>query len=181
MAYGIALVDWAMLAVLLVSLVLGAVRGLVQELVSLLGWVLAFVLARYWGASLGEVLPMGNASAPLRLAAGFAVVFVLTVFTAALLGWLARRLLVAVGMSAADRALGALFGGIRGLLLLLALVLVVGMTPLRAAPAWQVSVGVAWLSVVLKGLKPVLPEQFGRYLSACVESSALPATRPSIS
>jgi membrane protein required for colicin V production len=35
---------------------------------------------------------------------------------------------------------------------------------LKTTEWWQASQGAAWSSTVLKGLKPVLPEEFGKYL-----------------
>lgn len=39
-------VDWALLAVLLASVIVGLVRGLVFEVLSLLGWVAAYIAAQ---------------------------------------------------------------------------------------------------------------------------------------
>ena len=41
---------------------------------------------------------------------------------------------------------------------------VVNMTPLRSAAWWTQSHGAGLSLAALKGLKPVLPEQFGQYL-----------------
>jgi len=41
---------------------------------------------------------------------------------------------------------------------------VAGMTPVVNSPWWQESTGPGVATVVLKGLKPVLPEDFGKYL-----------------
>jgi membrane protein required for colicin V production len=51
-------------------------------------------------------------------------------------------------------------------LVLLALSAVVNMTAFKDDVAWRQSGGAAVLTTALKGLKPVLPEQFGRYLPA---------------
>jgi membrane protein required for colicin V production len=60
--------------------------------------------------------------------------------------------------------LGAAFGLVRGIIILLALTVVVGMTPMRSAQVWQESTGARIASVALTGLKPVLPQEFGKYL-----------------
>ena len=75
-----------------------------------------------------------------------------------------KKLVAAVGLSPADRMLGAAFGVARGVVVLLALTVVVGMTPLRSAAWWQESVGAQMAGVVLHGLKPVLPQDFGQYI-----------------
>jgi len=51
------------------------------------------------------------------------------VFAAGLLAWLLKKLIETVGLRPVDRVLGAGFGLLRGAIMLLALALVVNMTP----------------------------------------------------
>ena len=95
---------------------------------------------------------------------GFIAVFVLVVFVGSLVARLVQRLFAAVGLQPADRALGALFGLVRGAAILLAATVVVGMTPFKDNKLWVESLGVGISLAVLKGLQPVLPEEFGRHL-----------------
>jgi membrane protein required for colicin V production len=159
-----ATLDWIFLAVLALSLVLGAWRGLVYEVLSVLGWIAAFVLAQWWAPEAALWLPMGQAGETLRYAAGFLVVFVAAAFAAGLLAWGVKKLVTAVGLRPVDRTLGAAFGLVRGGVLLLALAVVVNMTPLHAGQWWTESKGADVSTTVLRGLKPVLPERFGQYL-----------------
>lgn len=161
---GVSATDWILLMVLAASLVLGAWRGLVYEMVSVLGWVAAFVLAQWFAPDVAARVPMGGASEPVRHAVAFVLVFVLTAFAGGLLAWLTRKLVEAIGLRPVDRALGAAFGLVRGVVILLAVALVVGMTPLRTSPWWQESAGAGILAALLKGLKPALPAAFGQYL-----------------
>jgi membrane protein required for colicin V production len=107
---------------------------------------------------------MAGSAEPVRYAAGFALVFVLSVFTGSLLAKLLQKLFAAVGLQPADRALGAVFGLLRGVVLLLAATVVIGMSSLTSSDWWQESVGAGIAMAALKGLKPVLPQEFGRYL-----------------
>jgi membrane protein required for colicin V production len=156
--------DWIFLVVLLGSLLLGAWRGLVYEVVSALSWAAAFVLAQWYAPDVAQKLPMTGAGEAVRYAAGFVVVFVAAVFVGGLVAWLVKKLIEAVGLRPADRALGAVFGLFRGLILLLAATVVVLMTPLKSASWWQESGGAGVATTALKGLKPVLPVEFGKYL-----------------
>jgi membrane protein required for colicin V production len=63
-----------------------------------------------------------------------------------------------------DRVLGALFGALRGCLLLLLATAVVSTTPLKSSAAWQESFAVAWAVSALKTIKPVLPCDLQKYL-----------------
>lgn len=156
--------DWIFVAVLVVSLFVGAWRGLVYELLSLVNWIAAFVLAQWFAPDVAHYLPVANATEVVRYAAGFVVVFVVALFVGGLLAFGVRKLVEAVGLRPVDRVLGALFGLARGAVVLLALVVVAGMTPVVKSPWWQESAGAGVATVAVKGLKPVLPEEFGKYL-----------------
>ena len=156
--------DWIFGGVLLVSLLLGAWRGLIYEVFSLLSWVAAFMVAQWLAPDLAPRLPMSGSGEAVRYAVAFIVVFVLSVLVGSLLASLAQKFFAAVGLRPADRALGAVFGLVRGVLLLLLATVVITMTPLKTDRWWQVSVGTDLALATLKGLKPVLPQEFAKYL-----------------
>jgi len=157
-------VDWIFLAVLLLSLVVGAWRGLVFEVLSVLSWAVAFVAAQWFAPQVSAHLPMAGAGEPIRYAAGFVIVFIAAVFAGGFVAFIVKKLVSAVGLGPADRMLGAGFGLMRGALLLLAVTVVVGMTPLQASAMWREATGPRVTGSVVKGLKPVLPQDFGKYL-----------------
>lgn len=156
--------DWIFTAVLLLSMVVGAWRGLVFEVLSLVSWVVAFVLAQWLAPDAAQWLPLDTASEVVRYAAGFVLVFVAAVFVGGLVAFLVKKWITAVGLRPVDRLLGAAFGVVRGVVVLLVVAVVVGMTPLRSAPWWQGAVGPQGATVLLHTLKPVLPQDFGKYL-----------------
>lgn len=156
--------DWFFAVILLVSLALGAWRGLVYEVLSAVNWIAAFILAQWLALDVAQHLPLAGSSEAVRYLAGFALVFVMAVFVGSLLARLAQKLFAAVGLQPADRALGAAFGLLRGVAVLLVATVVIGMTPLKSSEWWTQSVGAGISVAALKGLKPVLPEEFGRYL-----------------
>ena len=157
-------VDWLLLAVLLVSVLIGAWRGLVYEVLSVAAWVSAFVIAQWLAADVGGRLPLGHASVEARYLAGLGLVFVGTLVACMLLIALLKRFVAVVGLRPIDRALGALFGLARGVLLLVVLVLVASRTPLQRQPDWEASVGVKALGNLVKTVVPMLPPEVLRYL-----------------
>ena len=156
--------DWIFFAVLLVSLVLGAWRGFVYEVMSVLNWLQAFFLAQWLATDVGPHLPMGGASDVLRFAAGFVIVFVIAALIGGMVVWLVTKLVVSSGLQRVDRALGAGFGLVRGVILLLAVAVVMEMTPWKASTWWRESKGAAISISALVWLKPVLPKVLGKYL-----------------
>ena len=156
--------DWILLGVLALSMLVGAWRGLVYEVLSLLGWVLAFYAAQWLAPQIAVLLPLQSVSEPVRYAAAFALIFIAFVFAWGLLVFLVKKLVDSIGMRPADRTLGAAFGLVRGLVLLLAATIVINMTALKRSDWWLESTGAQGLSSILKGLKPALPERFTQYL-----------------
>lgn len=157
-------VDWILLAVLALSLLLGLWRGIVQEVLSLAGWVAAFYVSQMYAPMAAAWLPMEGSSQMLRYAAGFVVVFVAVLVATVLVGFVVKKFISAVGLGPLDRLLGSLFGLMRGVVILLAVTVLVGMTPMRETMAWKQAQGAQWLQHFLHVLKPVLPADFGKYL-----------------
>jgi membrane protein required for colicin V production len=160
----LAFLDWVFLAVLLLSLLMGAWRGLVYEVISLATWAAAFVVAQWLAPDVAQKLPMSGMAEPVRYAAGFVLTFIAAVFVGGLLAALIKKLVSAVGLAPIDRVLGAAFGLARGVVILLAVTVVIAMTPMKASVWWNESMGAGISSAALKGLKPVLPQDFGKYL-----------------
>ncbi len=157
-------VDAVFLGVLVLSMLIGAWRGLVYEVLSVFVWVGAFVLAQWFAPDLAAKLPMTGSAQSLRYLVAFIVIFVGTAFVAGLITQLIKKLIAAIGLRPVDRTLGAVFGLFRGMILLLALAIVANMTPLRSQVDWQNSQSGGALTDVLTRLKPLLPQEFGKYL-----------------
>jgi membrane protein required for colicin V production len=157
--------DWLLCAVLLFSMLLGAWRGLVYELMSLAAWVAAFVLAQWLAQDVAMMIPfLRSAAEQVQYAAAFVLVFVVALFAAGFVSWLLKKAVETVGLRPVDRALGAVFGLARGVLLLLVVAVVIGLLGMVHQSWWQESEGRVWLDVLLNGLKPILPDALRAYL-----------------
>jgi membrane protein required for colicin V production len=155
-------VDWVLLAVLGLSLLIGMVRGFVFECLSLAGWVVAWFAAQWFAPVAAAHLPVGTPGTALNLGAAFALCFLIALVVWSLLARLIRLLIQATPLSLVDRFLGAVFGALRGGVLLLALATVVMLTPASQSQGWRVSQGARWLGTTLAQLKPLLPEPVAR-------------------
>lgn len=156
--------DGLLLAVLLLSVLVGVVRGFVFEAASLLGWVVAWFAAQWLAPELAPHLPVGARGSALNLGASFALVFIAALLVWSLVAWLLRLLVRATPLSLVDRVLGAGFGFLRGAVLLLAVAVVVGLTPWGQSSAWRQSRGAAILGGTLDTLHPLLPPQLSGFL-----------------
>lgn len=134
--------DITALAIVGVSILLGVMRGLVKEVMALMSWVLAFVAARQFAASAATFLPQTVQPAELRLAIGFALLLLASLVVLWIVSLLLTEVIQALGLTSVNRSAGALFGLLRGLLIVVVTVMVGGLTALPESPGWRN----AWLS-----------------------------------
>lgn len=156
--------DWILLGIGAASALWGLMRGLVREVLSVVGWVASFWLAQVYAPQMGEWLPLSDSADSLRYLAGFVLVFLIVLVAFALLSTVLRKLASAAGLGPLDRALGVLFGALRGWLLLLSLTIVVHLAKWQDHPQWQTSVLAQALQGHLHTLRPLLPDPFGKVL-----------------
>lgn len=158
--------DWALIATLILSMAVGLARGVAFELMSLAGWVVAWFAAQWGAPQVAAHVPVGSEGSALNLTVSFVLCFLAALVLWSLLARLVRMLVRAMPLSAIDRVLGAGFGLLRGVVVLLVVASIVALTPAADSPAWAASQGVAWLSAALQVLKPLLPPRMSALLPA---------------
>lgn len=157
-------VDYAILAIVAISLLVGALRGFMKEVFSLVTWALAFVIAyRFAGDVAGLMEP--HVSLPsARTAMGFAGLFLVVLVVGGLLNYLIGRLVETTGLTGTDRLLGGAFGAVRGLAIVLVFLLVAGYTPIPRDPWWQQSGMIQRLMPLVLWTAGFLPEKAREHL-----------------
>ena len=156
--------DFVVLAILAVSGVLGLVRGLLKELLSLVAYVLAFAAAIYWGPTVYGWLTPYLENTLLRMGASYAAVFIVALLAVGLVNTALSALIRATGLSPADHGLGGIFGLARGLLIILALVVVGGYTPLPQEPWWRDAMFSHSAVMAVQHIKSWLPPSLATWL-----------------
>jgi membrane protein required for colicin V production len=154
--------DYAVLAAVAASLFLGFWRGIVSELLALVAWVVAFFAAQQFAGVAGGFFSSLLADAGLRYAAGFAAVFVLVLVAFSIARFALSAFLRAIGLGLLDRFLGAAFGVMRGLLLVLVAVMLGGMTALPQQAWWRQATFAPPLETAVVALKPWLPAEVSK-------------------
>lgn len=132
--------DYTILGILLVSGLISLKRGFIKEALALAGWVAAFIIAMLFGSSLETLFVDSIASPSIRKIVAFAILFVSTLIVAGLINYLLSELVKMTGLSGTDRLLGMIFGLIRGVIIIMAiLIFLPAIVPLDQESWWQSS------------------------------------------
>ncbi len=129
--------DIAVLVIIALSALLGWWRGFMYELFSLLGWIAAYIAATTMSDQALPYIPEAIKVEAIRSAAAFALVFIVTLIVAAVFAWFLSKLTKFAGLSGLDGKFGVMFGVLRGMLVVLALVWIGGLTSLPEKSWWK--------------------------------------------
>ena len=131
--------DYAILGTILISLLVGGLRGFMKEVFSLAVWAAAFIVAYQFAGDVAALMENQVTLPSARTAIGFTGLFVVVLLLGGLLNYLLGRLVESTGLSGTDRLLGGVFGAARGVVLVIAVMIVAGFTPIPADPWWKAS------------------------------------------
>ena len=151
--------DYAVLTVISASVLLGLWRGVVSEILALAAWLVAFLVVGAEVSAVAGRLTGQIADPGMRLAAAYVLVFVGVLLVFAIARMLISLMLKAAGLGLLDRLLGAAFGVLRGMLVVLVAVLVAGMTTLPKADWWRDALLAPPLETAVIAAKPWLPAE----------------------
>lgn len=157
--------DYAVLTIVGLSILLSIIRGLVREALALLAWAVGFIAASLLAADLAALLPPEIPGEQLRLLAGFAGVFLGVMLLMSLLAIFVSKLVKSAGFAVEDRVLGGVFGLVRGMLVVMVLVLLAGLTSLPRQPVWRDAVLSDPLETVAGQVKSWLPARFAQRIT----------------
>jgi membrane protein required for colicin V production len=156
--------DYVVLFILISSVVISTMRGLVKEILSLAGWVAAFIVANAFGAKLAPMLPSVIPGDALRLIVAFIALFLGVRVLMGLLALAISAVIEASGLTLADRGLGGLFGLGRGIVIVLAGVILCGMTSIPHQAFWKDALLSPMAETGARTVKPFLPAAFAQHV-----------------
>jgi len=148
--------DFGVLSVLVVSVAISLLHGLAREMVSLGVWIGGFVLSTLFGGQVASMLPQ-SLSPLLSALMGFLIVFGVVLVIGWIVGLALSSAVRASGLGPADRALGSVFGLVRGLIIVVVVVLLAGLTPIPREPFWRDAALSGPFETAALALRPYLP------------------------
>ena len=151
-------VDYAIIVLMLLSVAAGAVRGAIREVLNIAGWVLAYIIAHAFAADLAPLFADWVGEPVARTVLAWAGIFLVVVVLVSLIASLLSEVVRKLGLSSLDRGVGALIGVARGLLVLLAITLAVGLTKIPQSPLWREAVLTPWMELAAMYTRGVLPD-----------------------
>ena len=157
--------DYAVLAIIGISVLLSIIHGFVRELLALASWIVAFVVAQIYATAVAPLLPAAIPGPSLRLLAAFSSVFLIVLLVMTLAAIAVSSLIRKAGLGAADRMLGAVFGLVRGLVIVMLVVLLAGLTTLPRQPAWRHAMLSAPLEALANVVKLWLPYDLSKHIN----------------
>lgn len=149
--------DVLALGVIALSIVVSMMRGLVAEVASLIILIVAFMVARVFSSPVADIAFASINPHALAVVMAFVLLFVAAWVVQRLLRSLLTSALSAMGLGGVNKLLGALFGAVKGVLMVTLAVLVCAFTDLPQSEAWQQSQTAFVFEALAQLAMPYLP------------------------
>ncbi|CAH0534059.1 Colicin V production protein [Vibrio stylophorae] len=143
-------VDYVIIGIIAFSALVSLIRGFVKEALSLVIWFAAFFVASQFYPQLAQYFTQIQDEL-LRNGAAIAVLFIATLILGAMVNYIIGQLVQKTGLSGTDRVLGVVFGGVRGVLIVAAVLFFLdAFTTFSDSDWWRDSVLIPRFAVVIE-------------------------------
>lgn len=156
--------DILILLIIVVSTLFGIIRGFARNMVSLAAWILAIVISLSLAEKLALILPQDIERPGLRIAIAMCILFLGTLIIGMVASFMLEGFINATKANNLDKSLGALFGFVRGVVLVCILVVLGAFISLNQTDWWERSKLIPAGEWVVQVLTPVLPDSVARFV-----------------
>lgn len=165
-------VDFLVLGIFFLSMVVGLMRGLLKEIIAIITWIVGFIIATLFSSTLaamftntpqvqsafssaGNAIGMKTTQSLSMLSVGISFMLILfgVIIIGKIISYLITGIFIGTNLSMANRFLGAIFGLIRGFLMVLLMMFIINFTPIAKQPAWESSLMVGSFSPLVEQLQ----------------------------
>jgi membrane protein required for colicin V production len=150
--------DIAIVVVFVLSMGIGLVRGFVVEVMAIVVWMAAVALAHWFGPVLATQFSNSVELSSARIFLGYGLIFVGALVAGAILIYFLKKLVAGTGLSGTDRLFGMLFGAVRGVVLTIVSILMLGLTPFPGDAWWGQSRAIGLFQPLAQRARAWLPE-----------------------
>jgi len=152
-------IDYLMLALVIGSCVAGLMRGLLREVIALVTWITAVWVAWNYGGLIESHLGGALANNVMRPWVARTVMFLVVVMAGTAIGLVVTHLVRLSLFNGLDRAFGALFGVLRGLVMCGLLVMLCHAIRVDDEPSWRQSLLVPYAEQAANVLRGMVGER----------------------
>jgi membrane protein required for colicin V production len=156
--------DYTVLVIIGVSIIVSMMRGAVREVLAITGWLVAIYVARTYATQLLPLLPADIPTESLKVLAAYIIVFFGVLVVASLLTIALSSLIKKIGLNWLNRGIGAVFGFMRGLLIVCVLVFLAGLTNLPKDARWVNAMFSPPLEALVKTALPWMPQAVAKHV-----------------
>lgn len=157
-------IDFVIIALIIITLIAGLLRGLSQQAFSLIFWLLAIVVGLNFSVEFSVFLKTTVSHPHARIAASFALLFLITLITGEIIGLLLGELVKKAELSFSDRFGGMLFGVAHGMVAVTVLILLAGLSVLPNSAWWKQSILIPPFQSIAVWLQGHVPTELTQYL-----------------
>jgi len=151
--------DLSILIIIVLSIALSFFQGLVKEVLSLMVWLLSIIIALVFGLQFSQVLNTVISFPDLRLLLASLGLFTLTFTLGSVINFLIIRSLRLGEGNLAERMVSVLCGGVRGLVIVIGLMFLAGLTRIPSTRWWQEALLIQEFQPVVSTIRSQLPAQ----------------------
>ncbi|MCK5893699.1 MAG: CvpA family protein [Endozoicomonadaceae bacterium] len=149
-------IDWIIVGIVVISSLISLRRGFFREVMSLLIWVAAAMITWLFSDTLSHLLVDYIDTPSLRKIIAAASLFVLTLISGGIINILASQLVKIAGLTGTDLSLGIVFGGLRGVLIVVILVGLTSYFPIEQDQWWSDSMLISHFEEMVQWSKLML-------------------------
>ena len=163
-------VDFVIIGIISISVIVSFFRGFLREALSLLVWGLAIYFSLTYYSQLEPLLPSGyGLPSTVRLVLSGIAILLGVLIVGGIFTWIVGSVFDKTGMSGTDRVAGILFGGLRGVILVLIIVVIISYLPFKDEPWWKESRIVPHFTEMAEWVKVRLPDEVPAYFEQYIE------------